>query len=89
MGKISNIRSHQDLCARRCVTLELPEFLLRAFEIRIAEANADCSEDDELTMENLVEIQLAEHLSLADVAHLEREVPGIGAAVSRWLEEIE
>ena len=88
MGKITNIRSHRDLCRRRHVTLELPEFLLRAFESRLAAANEGCPEDEELTIEDLVELQLAEGLSLAEVAHLEREVPGIGAAVSQWLDEI-
>lgn len=79
---------HTDLCSRRLVTLELPEFLLRAFESRLAEANEGCAEDDEITIDNLVELELAERLSLAEVAHLEREVPGIGAAVSKWLKDI-
>jgi hypothetical protein len=88
MGKIAKMHPHADLCRRRLVTLELPEFLLRAFESRLAEANDGCAEDDEITLENLVELELADGLSLAEVAHLEREVPGIGAAVSRWLEDI-
>jgi hypothetical protein len=88
MGKIAKMRPHEDLCRRRRVTLELPEFLLRAFESRLVEANEGCAEGDEITLENLVELELAEGLSLAEVAHLESEVPGIGAAVSKWLEDI-
>ena len=88
MGKITTIGARRDLCRRRAVTFELPEFLLRALESRLAAANDGCAEDEELTIEDLVELQLAEGLSLAEVANLERELPGIGAAVSRWLEEI-
>jgi hypothetical protein len=40
-------------------------------------------------LNHLIEIQLAEHLSLADVAYLEREIPGVSAAVSQWLTEID
>jgi hypothetical protein len=36
-----------------------------------------------VTIEHLVELQLAEGLSVGEVALLEREVPGISAAVSR------
>ena len=88
MGKIAKMRHPADLCRRRLVTLELPEFLLRAFDSRLAEANEGCAESDEITLEELVELELADGLSLAEVAHLEREVPGIGAAVSRWLDDI-
>ena len=82
-------RRIQRLCRRRAVTMELPEFLLQTYERRAAEANDGAPEEERLTVENLVELQLAEALTLADVAHLERELPGIGAAVGQWLAEIE
>lgn len=88
MGKISRIDERRDLSERRTITLDLPEFLLRAFEQRVAEANEDAAEAERITIQHAVEIQLAEGLSLADVAFLERELPGISVAVTRWLEEI-
>jgi hypothetical protein len=88
MTKIARIRPHRDLNDRRPVTLELPEFLLRAMEQRIAEANDRADADGQVTIEHLVELQLAEGLSVAEVALLEHEVPGISAAVSRWLDEV-
>jgi hypothetical protein len=67
----------------------MPEFLLRAFECRLKEANRDASEAERVELEHLIEIQLAEGLTLAEIAHLERQVPGIGEAVSKWLAEID
>lgn len=89
MAKISSFRPPTDLSSRRLITVEVPEFLLRAFECRLAEVNAGASEEERVDLEHLIEIQLAEGLTLADLAHLERDVPGIGEAVSRWLAEIE
>jgi hypothetical protein len=88
MGTIAKFRS-AELLSRRAITIELPEFLLRAFECRLVEANEGANEEEMVNIEHLVELQLAEGLSLGDVAHLERQVPGIGAAVSHWLEEID
>lgn len=39
------------------------------------------AEDERVTLDNLIELHLAEQLSIADVANLEREVPGISQAV--------
>jgi hypothetical protein len=89
MAKISALRPSADLSSRRAITVEVPEFLLRAFECRLAEANVGASEAERVGLEDLIEMQLAEGLTVADLAYLESEVPGIGAAVSRWLAEIE
>ena len=85
---IARFRTSADLSSRRAITVEMPEFILRALEWRLAEANRGASEADRLELEHLIEIELAEGLTLADVAHLEREVPGTGAAVSKWLFDI-
>jgi len=87
MAKLTHFRSH-DLTSRRVVSVELPEFLLRAIEHRLSEANRGASESERVTLNHLVERELAEGLSIAEVALLERDVPGISAAVSRWLDEI-
>ena len=88
MGKITSFRGRSDLTARRAVTIELPAFLIRAFEQQISEANVDATDDDRVTLEHFIELHLAEQLSIADVANLEREVPGISRAVWRWLSDI-
>jgi hypothetical protein len=77
-----------DLLSRRDVTVAMPEFLLRAFEYRLAEVNAGAAEHERVELEDLIELELADSLTLADIAHLEGQVPGIAAAVSQWLAEI-
>ena len=39
-------------------------------------------------MNDYIEFHLAEFLSIADVASLERECPGLGTAVWQWLEQM-
>jgi hypothetical protein len=46
-------------------------------------------EGESVELAHLIEIQLAEGLTPADIARLERQVPGIGAAFSKWLATIE
>jgi len=89
MATITKITAPRPLTGKRAITLELPEFLLRALEVQVEEANADGSADDHVTVEHLVEFTLAEGLSVADVALLENRIPGISDAVSRWVREIE
>jgi hypothetical protein len=87
MAKITDIRRREDLFRRETIELELPRFLIRVFEKEIAKANVGAPDDELLTLNHYLEYHLAEFVSLADVADLEREVPGIGSAVWRWLEE--
>ena len=89
MAKIVKLTGKRNLSARRAITLELPEFFLSAFEHRLVEVNDGATTEEAVTLEQLVEVELANSLSLAEVAHLERDLPGIGAAVSQWLGEIE
>jgi hypothetical protein len=61
-----------------------------AFEARAEDANAPPGNGSEqVTVENLVELQMAETLSIAEVALLEARIPGICAAVSEWLHDID
>lgn len=87
MSKVTDIRHRDDLLRRQTIEIELPRFLLRVFEKEIAKANVGASEEEMLTTNHYLEYHLAEFISLADVADLEREVPGISKAVWRWLEE--
>lgn len=88
MGKVMSFRGNGDLTARQPLTIELPRFLIRAFEQQVWEANLDAPEEDRVTLEHFIEVHLAEQLSIADVANLEREVPGISQAVWLWLSDI-
>lgn len=87
MSNVTRMRERRNLSGRRRITVELPEFLICALERRVAEANAAPPLDDEVTIEHLVEWQLAEGLSIGEVALLEREFPGITEAVSQWFDE--
>jgi len=88
MAKIS--RLHRiDLSSRRTLSLDLPEFLVQALECRVAEANEGATVEEQVTLEHMIEVEIAGCLSLAEVAYLEQTLPGIGAAVSRWLNDIE
>jgi hypothetical protein len=89
MGKVTRITAPRQLTGKRAIALELPEFLVRALEARVEDANAGGSDADRVTLEHLVELELAESVSVADVAILESRIPGIGDAVSRWLRDIE
>ena len=87
MGNLRRFQGADDLFRRQTIELELPRFLIRIFEKEIEKANVDASEEERLTLNHYVEYHLAEFVSLTDVAELEREVPGIGAAVWSWLED--
>ena len=87
MSKITRFPHRDDLLSRQTVEIDLPRFLLRIFEHEIAKANMGAERGEELTLNNYIEYHLAEFVSIVDVAELEREVPGIGAAVWHWLEQ--
>lgn len=78
----------RDLSMRRLVQLELPEFLISALERRVAEANEDAPVDEQATLNDYVESELVNIITLRDVAELEVEIPGFGAAVQLWLQEM-
>lgn len=88
MAKIARIGTRRGLNSRRAITVELPEFLLQALEVRVAEANVGAEQDENVTLDHLFELELAETLSIGEVALLEQKVPGISEAVSVWLRDI-
>lgn len=83
----SRFRRSGDVFGRETVEFELPRFLLRLFEHQVERANAEAGESDCVTVNNLVELHLAEHISLADLAMLDREIPGVAAAAEAWLND--
>lgn len=88
MGRVTRFRGTEDLTLRQPLTIELPRFLIRAFEQQVSEANVDAPEKERVTVEELIELYLAEQLSIAEVAKLERDAPGISRAVWQWLDGI-
>jgi hypothetical protein len=63
----------------------LPEFLIFALEQRVSEANADASESEVVSIGEYVEAELANLITLRDVAELEIVSPGFTSAVHAWL----
>lgn len=84
MARIVKLGSRRNLTARRSITVELPEFLLCALEHRAAVATPVGAD---VTVNNVLEWELADSLSVGEVALLEAEYPGISAAVSQWLRD--
>lgn len=77
--------SNRSLNARREIPVELPEFLIVLLEQRVNEANEGASDEELVTISHLVEYQLAEMLTIRDVAELDLQLPGFSAAVQQWL----
>ena len=88
MTNVRQFTNRDDLLRRDTIEIDLPRFLIRIFEREVAKANEGASEGEELTLNNYIEFHLAEFVSLADVADLERQIPGMSAAVWQWLEDV-
>jgi len=74
------------LQARRVIAVELPEFLIYALEQRVMEANLGASPNEVSTLSHYNEAELANLITVRDVAELEA-APGFGAAIQHWLDE--
>ena len=88
MSNLKPFPGRDDLFRRETLEIELPRFLVKVFENEVAKANCSASLRDRITLNDYIEFHLAEFLSIADVADLERECPGLGSAVWQWLEQI-
>jgi len=78
-------RFHRNLTSRRSLTLDLPEFLLYALEARVLEATDGEAGDDQSTLNDYIETELANLITLRDVAELDLAAPGFAEAVQSWL----
>ena len=78
-------RFRRDLAARRSVVLELPDFLLYALDARVSEANAGEPPEDRVTLNDYIEAELVNLITLRDVAELDLSAPGFAEAVQSWL----
>ena len=73
------------LTARRSVKITLPEFVVRALEYRVTEANQIQIPGEDVCFNDVVEWYLAAAISVRDVAILDQQIPGFAAAVNKWL----
>jgi hypothetical protein len=72
---------------RRRVEIELPEFVVRAIEWRVDEANADAASDETVTFNDVAEWLLATEATLRPLPLIESSIPGFTAAMFFWLME--
>jgi hypothetical protein len=74
------------LSERRTIEVDLPEFVIHALLDRAAKANGSPTGSvGEVDLNNVIEWELVESITLQDVAVLEQAMPGFAAAVSAWL----
>lgn len=71
------------------MTVELPEFAIRALEHRVELANAEggIGPEDLVTFNDVVEWHIISPLSVGEMPQLEEAVPGFTGALARWLFE--
>ena len=72
---------------RRRITVEVPEFVIRAIEFRVEEANQGFCSGEEVGFNDVIEWLLATEVSLRRMPVLEQSIPGFTAAMFAWLME--
>jgi hypothetical protein len=70
---------------RKRVTVELPDFLLRAIRARVDEANENEPDEEEVSFNDVIEWLLVTEVTLRRTPHLEARIPGFTAALAVWL----
>ena len=72
---------------RRKVTVELPEFAIRAIHWRVDEANAGDEEGEQVTFNDVFEWLLITEVTMKRMPLIEQSIPGFTAAMFVWLME--
>ncbi len=76
----------EKLSERHAVTIELPEFAIRALRYRVEVANAESAdEQDRVDFNDVVEWYVISPLTIKELPHIETAVPGFTGAVATWL----
>jgi hypothetical protein len=75
----------EPLNRRRRITVELPDFIIRAINVRVDEANQNEPNDEEVSFNDVVEWLLVCEVSLRRMPLLEANIPGFAAAMAVWL----
>jgi hypothetical protein len=74
-------RFRRDLRTPTAITIEVPAFVLCVLEARVREANESCLTEDAATVEDYIESELANLVTLRDVVELDLHIPGLAEAV--------
>ncbi len=83
MAKLTKFPGRGDLSARRVVSVELPEFLLRAIEHRLAEANEEAARERSRHFQPILSNGSWPRVYPLPKWRFERDVPGISSGLSR------
>lgn len=78
-------RFAKPLNQRRAITVELPEFVIRAIDVRAADANVGAPPDETVSFNDVVEWLLVCDLTPRRMPQLEARIPGFAAAMASWL----
>ncbi|MDQ3283062.1 MAG: hypothetical protein M3Q69_16805 [Acidobacteriota bacterium] len=78
-------RLAKPLNRRKRVTVELPEFLVRAIKARVDEANQNEPASDEVSFNDVIEWLLVSEVTIRRMPLLEAAIPGFTAAMAVWL----
>jgi len=78
-------RLAKPLNKRRRVTVELPEFVVRAIHARFEEANQNEPCGEEVRFNDVIEWLLVSEVTIRRMPHLEATIPGFTAAMAVWL----
>jgi hypothetical protein len=75
------------LLRRRNLEIELPEWLVQVLHYRVREANDGATPEETVELNDVIEWYLVSPITIRDVPLIEQDVPGVAAALSRWLQE--
>lgn len=70
---------------RRRITVEVPEFVVRAIKYRVEEANQDDSNNEVVDFNDVVEWLLVTEVTFRRMPLLEAQIPGFTAAMFVWM----
>lgn len=70
---------------RRRITVEVPEFVVRAINCRVEEANEGDSAGEVVDFNDVVEWLLVTEVTLRRMPILEAQIPGFTAAMFVWM----
>jgi hypothetical protein len=91
MAPVASIssRRYEALARRRTISVELPEFAIRALQHRadVANGESDDESDDRVSFNDVIEWYVISPLSVKELPHLEAAVPGFTGAFTKWLFE--
>ena len=75
----------EPLNRRRTISIELPEFVIRAVNLRVEDANDGDDGEDAVDFNDVIEWVLVSELSVRTMTQYEQRIPGFTAAAFAWL----